>query len=239
MSFVAHTVAQAFGHIGSHSSDLAATSLRTVLLAIASTLTAALVGLPLGCALGAGAGRSRGFARIASNAGLGLPPVVLGVFVALALLPKAILGGLGWSNTVDAIVLAQTLLALPIVVALTAAAVTDLPVGMLDQARAFGARRLRVMVFALSEARAGVAIAVFATFGSALAEVGAVIIVGGNIRGETNTLASTVILDLAAGDAAAATANLIILLGLTLAAGLAFTLAQRDKRVHASAAQSA
>ena len=85
---------------------------------------------------------------------------------------------------------------------MTAAAVAGLPAGLLDQARAFGASRRAAGVLALREARVGVIAAVIAALLSALAEVGAVVIVGGNMRGRTNTLASTVLLDLAASDPA-------------------------------------
>ena len=91
-------------------------------------------------------------------------------------------------------ILAQTLLALPIVVALTAAAVAQLPRGLLDQARAYGASGPRRALLALREARVGVLAAAMAALGSALAEVGAVVIVGGNLRGQTDTLASACLL---------------------------------------------
>ncbi|MEA2266546.1 MAG: tungstate transport system permease protein, partial [Solirubrobacteraceae bacterium] len=121
---------------------------------------------------------------------------------------------------------AQTLLALPIVVALTASAIRSLPGGLLEQARAVGASGPQRAVLALREARIGVIAAVIVALGSAVAEVGAVVIVGGNVRGQTNTLASTVLLDLAAGDAAGATADVLVLLLLVLVLGAGLTVVQ-------------
>ena len=175
-----------------------------------------------------GAGtRPRRAGMVAANAGLGLPPVVLGVFLALILLPSSLLGPLEWTSTLQGVILAQTLLALPIVVALTAAAVAQLPAGLLDQARAYGASGARRALLALREARVGVMAAAIAALGSALAEVGAVVIVGGNLRGQTDTLASAVLLDLSAGDPVGATAHVLVLVGLVLLLGAVLTVVQQ------------
>jgi tungstate transport system permease protein len=227
MHFVLEMLAQAFDRIGSGDGALLATTWRTLRLAFVSTAIALALGLPLGLLLADARSRGRRAGLIVANAGLGLPPVVLGVYLALLLLPSAPLGGLAWTNTLEAVVLAQTLLALPLVVALTAAAVHALPDGLLAQARAFGAPAWRRGVLALREARVGVLAAVIAALGSAVAEVGAVVIVGGNIRGQTSTLASTVLLDLAAGDPAGATADVLVLLAVVLALGLVLTLVQQ------------
>jgi len=128
------------------------------------------------------------------------------------------------------VILAQTLLALPVVAALTAAAVRAVPIGLLDQARAFGASRVRVSALALREARVGVLAAAIAAMGSAFAEVGAVVLVGGNIRGETQTLASAVLVQVSAGEYGRAIALGAILLGLVLILAAALTVAQRTDR---------
>jgi len=231
-------LSQALDRIFSSDAALLATTWRTLALAFASTAIALALGLPLGLLLADARTRGRRAGLVVANAGLGLPPVVLGIYLALALLPGAPLGGLHWTYTLAAIVLAQTLLALPLVAALTAAAVHALPDGLLDQARAFGAPRARLALLALREARVGVLAAVIAALGSAVAEVGAVVIVGGNIRGQTSTLASTVLLDLAAGDPAGATADVLVLLAVVLALGLALTLVQqRGARARRSVAR--
>jgi tungstate transport system permease protein len=228
MHFVFEMLAQALNRIfGGDDPALLATTWRTLELAFVSTAIALAIGLPLGLLLADARSRGRRAALVLANAGLGLPPVVLGVYLALLLLPGSLFGRLEWSYTLQAMVVAQTLLALPLVAALTAAAVHALPAGLLDQARAYGARRTQLAALALREARVGVMAAVIAALGSAVAEVGAVVIVGGNMRGQTNTLASTVLLDLAAGDPPGAIANVLVLLTLVLALGLVLTLVQQ------------
>ncbi len=227
MHFLIEMLSQALDRIGAGDPELLGTTWRTLRLAIVSTALALAAGLPLGLLLADARTRRRRVGLVVANAGLGLPPVVLGVYLALLLLPGNALGGLQWTNTLQAVVLAQTLLALPLVTALTAAAVHALPPGLLDQARAYGATRTRVALLALHEARVGVIAAVIAALGSAVAEVGAIVIVGGNVRGQTNTLASTVLLDLAAGDPAGATADVLVLLAVVLTLGVVLTLVQQ------------
>jgi tungstate transport system permease protein len=207
--------------------DVWSTAWRTLRLALESTALALAAGLPLGVWLGEARTRGRRAGVIVANAGLGLPPVVIGIFLAISLYPASPLGDLELLYTLTAAIIAQALLALPIVVALTASAVAGLPAGLLEQARAFGAPPWQRRLLALREARVGVLAAVIAALLSALAEVGAVVIVGGNMRGDTNTLASTVLLDLSAADAAGATANVLILLVLVLLVGGLLTIVQQ------------
>jgi tungstate transport system permease protein len=230
MSFLLEMVGQALDRIGDGDTVLVSTIGRTLVLAVVSTLIALAIGVPIALWLTDRASRARRAGLVVANAGLGLPPVVLGVYLALLLLPASPLGPLEWTYTLQAMVLAQTLLALPIVVALTAAALRALPSGLLLQASAFGASQVAVGVLALREARVGLMAAMITALGSALAEVGAVVIVGGNSRGQTNTLASTVLLDLAAGDPAGATANVIVLLALMLVLGIVLTVVQQRLR---------
>ena len=139
-------------------------------------------------------------------------------------------GDLGLLYTLNGVIAAQTVLALPLVAALTAAAVQALPDGLLDQARAFGASRAQVAVLALREARVGVLAATIAALGSAFAEVGAVVLVGGNIEDETQTLASAVLVRVSAGEYGRAIALGAILLGLILVLAAGLTLAQQHER---------
>jgi tungstate transport system permease protein len=202
----------------------------TLRLAFWSTLCALVVGLPLGLGLGLGRFRGRRAGLALANAGMGLPPVVVGLVVALFLFRGAPLGGLNLLYTLNGVILAQTLLALPLVVALTAAAVQALPAGLLDQARALGASRWQVGALALREARIGVLAAAIAAMGSAFAEVGAVVLVGGNIEGDTQTLASAVLVRVSAGEYGRAIALGAILLGLILVLSAALTVAQQHER---------
>ena len=202
----------------------------TLRMALWSTLLALAIGLPLGLALGLGRFRGRRVLLALANAGMGLPPVVVGLVVALLLFRGAPLGSLDLLYTLNGVILAQTLLALPLVAALTAAAVQALPTGLLEQARAFGASRAQVAALALREARVGVLAATIAALGSAFAEVGAVVLVGGNLEGDTQTLASAVLVRVSAGEYGRAIALGVILLGIILLLASGLTLAQQHER---------
>lgn len=165
----------------------------TLRVAMISTGAALVVGLPIGLALGLGRFRGRRTLQLIANASLALPSVVVGIGVLLFLLPQGAFGSLRIEFTLQAVYIAQAVLALPYIVALTPAAIQGLPPGLLDQARALGAGRVQLGVFALREAKVGVLAAVIAAVGATIAEVGAVIIVGGNFQGSDETLASALL----------------------------------------------
>jgi tungstate transport system permease protein len=230
MQFIWDGTRQAVHLILGRDRDIVVIVETTLRVALWSTLLALAIGLPLGLALGLGRFRGRRLALGLANAGMGLPPVVVGLVVSLLLFRGAPLGGLGLLYTLDGVIVAQTVLALPVVAALTAAAVQALPRGLLDQARAFGASRAQIAALALREARVGVLAATIAAMGSAFAEVGAVVLVGGNIQGETQTLASAVLVRVSAGEYGRAIALGTILLGLILVLAAGLTLAQQHER---------
>ena len=230
MSFLLDGLRQAAELLARGDHDILVVVGTTLRLAFWSTLLALGLGLPLGLALGLGRFRGRRAGLALANAGMGLPPVVLGLVVALLLFRGAPLGDLNLLYTFEGMVLAQTLLGLPLVAALTAAAVQALPGGLLEQARAFGASRAQVAVLALREARVGVLAATIAAMGSAFAEVGAIVLVGGNLEGETQTLASAVLVRVSAGEYGRAIALGTILLGLILVLAGGLTLAQQHER---------
>jgi tungstate transport system permease protein len=189
---------QGFGLLGHDPAldDLIANTLR---LAIESTAIALLLGLPLAYWLSARATRARGIGRTIANAGLGLPPVGVGVYAFLLLPGTAPWGGY-WLGTWNAVILVQTVLALPIVVALCATAFLRLPAGLIDQARAFGASGWRLALFVVREAKVGVISAVILSMASAIGEVGAITIVSSNAAvSPTVTLAVSVLNDQARG----------------------------------------
>jgi tungstate transport system permease protein len=165
----------------------------TIRVAVVSTSAAIVIGLPLGVALGIGRFRGRRTLQLLANASLALPPVVVGIGVLLLVLQQGALGSLHLAFTLRAVYIAQAVLALPYIVALTPAAIQGLAPGLLDQARALGAGRAQVATFALREAKIGVIAAVITALGAAISEVGAVVIVGGNIQGHDQTLASALI----------------------------------------------
>jgi len=202
----------------------------TLELVFWATLLAMLIGLPIGLALGLGRFRTRRVWLGVANGGLGLPPVVVGLFVALILFRGGPLGGLHLIYTVRGMVLAQTILALPIVVALTASSVQAIDPSLLQQAGALGASRWRLSVFALREARTGVFVAAMAAMGASLSEVGAVVLVGGNLERETRTMAGAILTSLSGGYYAEGIALGIILLGLTFLLAAALTFIQHSSK---------
>jgi tungstate transport system permease protein len=188
----------------------------TIQVAAVATAAATVLGLPLGLLIGLGHFRGRGVLQVLANASLGLPPVLVGLFLFLIMVPQGPLGGFHLTATRRAVFIAQTVLALPYVVALTAAAVRGLPPGLLAQARALGAGRLQLAVLALREARIGVMAGVIAALGTALSEVGAIVIVGGNVYGYDQTLASAALYQSNAAHYVDAVAIGIVLVALIL-----------------------
>ncbi len=188
----------------------------TVQVAVVATVAAAAIGLPIGLAIGLGRFRGRRPLQILANASLGLPPVLVGLFLFLLFVPQGPLGSLRLPVTKQAVFIAQTVLALPYIVALTAAAIQGLPPGLLAQARVLGAGRRQLAALALREARIGVLAAVIAALGTTLSEVGAIVIVGGNVYGFDQTLASAALYEANAAHYADAVAIGIVLTGLIL-----------------------
>jgi tungstate transport system permease protein len=162
----------------------------TIEVAAVATAAATVIGLPLGVAIGLGRFRGRRAVQVLANASMALPSVLVGLLLFLAFTPAGPFGGLHLNATREGVLIAQTVLALPYVVALTAAAVQGVGAGLPAQARALGAGRLQVAALALREARIGVVVAIVAALGTALSEVGAIVIVGGNVYGYDQTLAS-------------------------------------------------
>lgn len=195
-------------------------SLRVTLSAV---LAAALIGLPLGAWLALARFPGRSLVIVLVNALMGLPPVVAGLVIFLLLSRSGPLGGLGWLFTPKAMIVAQTVLVLPIVVALTRQTVEDLLGEYQEHLASLGQTGGRAAATLLYEARFSLATALLAGFGRASAEVGAVLIVGGNIAGHTRTMTTAIALETSKGDLALALGLGCVLLALTLLVnGLAF-----------------
>lgn len=194
--------------------------MQTIRLSLSVTLTAVVVacviGLPLGAALALGRFPGRGAVIVFFNALMGLPPVVAGLVVYLMLSRSGPLGDLGLLFTPEAMILAQIVLVLPIVVSLTRSVVEDMWSEYSEQLRSLGAGRLRAVPTLLWDGRVSLLTGVVAGFGRASAEVGAVLIVGGNIAGHTRTMTTAITLETSRGNLGLAVALGIILLSLTL-----------------------
>jgi len=184
-------------------------SLRVTLTAM---LLAALIGLPLGALLGLARFPGRSAAIVVVNALMGLPPVVAGLLVFLVLSRSGPLGSLGWLFTPKAMIVAQTILILPIVIALTRQVIEDLWAEYREHLTSLGQTGLRAVPTLLWDGRFSLATALLAGFGRASAEVGAVLIVGGNIAGYTRVMTTSIALETSKGDLPLALALGIVLL---------------------------
>lgn len=197
----------------------------TVLLSLRVSLTASVLafalGLPIAALLAVTRFPGRRAMLVVANALLGLPPVVVGLCVYLLVSRAGPLGQLGLLFTPSAMILAQTVLALPIVVALVHRLLADLWSTYGDQLRADGASLHQAIVVLAAIGRSGLVTAFLAAFGRAIAEVGAILVVGGNIRGYTRTMTTTIALETSRGDLPLALALGLILLSLSLCASAA------------------
>lgn len=203
-------------------------SLQVSLTAVA---IAALLAFPLGAALALFRFPGRSAVIVLLNAFMGLPPVVAGLVVYLLLSRAGPLGQWGLLFTPTAMVIVQTLLIFPIVAALTRQVVSDLWEEYREQLTSMGATRLRAIPTLLWDARFSLITAVLAGLGRAMAEVGAVLIVGGNIAGVTRVMTTAIALETSKGNLALAVALGGILMMLTLAINaLAFGVGEFAKR---------
>jgi tungstate transport system permease protein len=184
-------------------------------VSLSAVALASLVGLPLGAAVALYRFPGRGGLIVLLNAAMGLPPVVVGLVVYLMLSRAGPLGSLGILFTPQAMVIAQAVLVAPIIAALARQTVEDLWAEMQEQLRSLGVGPTRAIPTLLWEGRFSLLMAVLAGFGRAIAEVGAVIIVGGNIAGVTRTMTTAIALETSKGDLALALGLGIILISLS------------------------
>ena len=186
-------------------------------VSLTASLCAFVVGAPTGTALAIYRFRAKGALIVIANALLGLPPVVVGLVVYLLLSRSGPLGSLGILFTPTAMVIAQALLGIPIVIALVHRMTVDIWATYGDALLVDGASRLRAMGPIMLIGRDGLLTAFLAAFGRAIAEVGAIIIVGGNIRGYTRTMTTAIALETSKGELSFALALGIILIILSMA----------------------
>ena len=199
MQDISAAIGLAFSLIVSGDSELAEIVLLSLQISLSAVALAALVGMPLGAALALFRFRGRGALVVVLNALMGLPPVVVGLFVYLMLSRAGPLGELGLLFTPSAMVIAQAILVTPIIAALTRQTVEDLYAEYSEQLRSLGVGPLRAIPTLLWDGRFSLLTAVLAGFGRAAAEVGAVIIVGGNINHVTRVMTTTIALETSKG----------------------------------------
>jgi tungstate transport system permease protein len=192
-----------------------------------ATLFSLLIGLPLGTALALGRFPTRRFWLSLINTGMALPPVVVGLVVSLSLWRSGPLGDLHLMYTPWAIVIAQVIIAVPVVTGLTYAALQQLDPRLPLQLLGLGASRRQMVVTLWKEAKLPLLAALMAGFGSVISEVGASMMVGGNLKGETRVLTTAIVLETSKGEFAAAIALSFILLLLAYFVNLVLTWLQQ------------
>ena len=180
-----------------------------------ATLAALAFGVPLGTVLAFRRFPGRGFIVTLINTGMGLPPVVVGLFVSIVLWRSGPLGFLEMLYTPGAIVVAQLIIAFPVITGLTMAALQQIDPKLLLQLKSLGASRIQLIALLLWEARLPMLAAVIAGFGAVISEVGAVMMVGGNILGHTRVMTTATVLETRKGNFEVAIALSLILLVLT------------------------
>jgi tungstate transport system permease protein len=189
-------------------------------------LLSTLIGIPLGAGLGLSRFLGRRLVIALLYTGMGFPPVVVGLFVYLMLSRSGPLGGLHWSAipplfTPGAMIVAQCIISFPLVAGFTMAAVMGVDPQLRQQVRALGATNWQTTVAVLMEARVGVVVSVIAGFGSIISEVGAVMMVGGNIEHSTRVLTTAIVLETRKGNFDLAMAIGVVLLGLSFLTNVA------------------
>jgi len=205
--------------------DLAEIILLSLQVSGIALLLSAIVGLPLGALLGLARFSGRRVVTALLYTGMGFPPVVVGLFVYLLLSRSGPLGQLDWPVipqlfTPGAMILAQTIIAFPLVAGFTMAAVMGVEPQLRMQVLSLGATRGQAVAAILREARVGVVAAIVAGFGSIISEVGAVMLVGGNIAGRTRVMTTAIVLETRQGNFDLAIVLGVILLAITFLANV-------------------
>jgi tungstate transport system permease protein len=226
MDFLAEGFRRALALLVAGDAEVYGIALLTLKVAVVATIVACGVGLPLGYVLATRRFWGRRAALTVVNTALAFPTVVVGLLLYSLLSRRGPLGGLGWLYTWQAIVVGDVLLALPIAAALSAAAVQGVDPRIRRTAETLGAGRWRTAWTVGREARFALAAVITAAFGQVVAEIGAAMIVGGNIRGSTRTLTTAVALYTSQGDFGLALALGLVLLMMALVVNVALQVLQ-------------
>jgi tungstate transport system permease protein len=202
----------------------------TLKVCLISILISTLIGLPLGILLGLTRFKGRRILLLFINMGLGLPPVVAGLWITMFLWRSGPLGDWSLLYSPTAIVMAQVLVSLPIVTSLTCSAFQQINDKMLLQIKALGATKWQTLMILINQSKIAILAAIMAGFGRVIAEVGAAMMVGGNIQGDTRILTTTIVMEVSKGNFEVALALSFILLTLALLITAALTFLQQRKR---------
>jgi tungstate transport system permease protein len=223
-------ITQAFWLVVHGDKEVAGIAMLSLAVSLSATVLSLAVGIPLGALVALKRFPGRSIAIGAVNTGMGLPPVVVGLFVTIMLWRNGPFGSLQLMYTAPAMMIAQFIIAAPVVVGLTVAAIQQLNPKLRLQILALGASRWQLVWLILREARLPLLAAVMAGFGAVISEVGASMMVGGNILHETQVLTTAIVLENSRGNFDVAIALSILLLALVFAVNLALTLIQQRRR---------
>ena len=210
--------------------EVLAVTLLSLKISCSATFASLCMGIPIGVFLALSHFPGRRFVVSLVNTGMGLPPVVVGLFVTLFLWRNGPLGFLEILYTPSAMILAQTVIAAPIVTGITIASIQSLPANLKLQVRALGATRLQTVWILVRESRLPLLAAVMAGFGGVISEVGASIMVGGNIKGQTRVLTTATVMETGKGNFDVAIALSLILLSLAFGVNYLLTVIQQRER---------
>ncbi|HEX3178783.1 MAG TPA: ABC transporter permease [Methylomirabilota bacterium] len=230
MDLVVGGVVEALRLLVSGDADVYAVLWLSLEVSTLATLVSLALGVPSGAMLALVRFPGRTAVVSLVNAGMGLPPVVVGLFVSLLLWRSGPLGAWELLYTPGAIVLAQAVIATPIVIGITLAAVQNVPEKFRLQMLALGASRTQMVAVVLREARLPMLVAVMAGFGGVISEIGASMMVGGNIKGQTRTLTTAMALETSKGNFEVAIALSLLLLALVFGVNWALTAIQQRGR---------
>jgi len=222
---------QSVGLILSGDAELLRVMALSLAVSTVATVLAACCGIPLGAALAIGRFPGRRPLQVTVNAGMGLPPVVVGLVVSILLWRTGPLGGLRLLFTPQAMVIAQFLVALPIAAGLTRSALGQVERDVLLALRVDGAGEARVARELVRLVAPQMLVVLAAAFGRAISEVGASLMVGGNLQGQTRILTTAITLETSKGEFARAIALGLVLLGLTLLVNAALSWRERSLAV--------
>ena len=230
MDLVLDGLWKAFHLLATRDPEVVGIALLSLEVSGAATLVSLLVGVSAGSLVALTRFPGKQLVVSVVNTGMGLPPVVVGLFVSILLWRNGPLGSLGLLYTPAAIVLAQAVIATPIVMGITIGAMQNLPPALRLQIEALGATRAQLVWMLMKEARLPLMAGVMAGFGGVISEIGASIMVGGNIRGSTRVLTTATVMETGRGNFDVAIALSVILLLLTLVVNYALTLVQQRER---------
>jgi len=227
MQFILQGLYQAFRLLFTGDSATYEIALRSLEVSVAALAVSLVVGVPAAAVIALTRFPGRRLAVAIVNTGMGVPPVVVGLVVALFLWRSGPLGSLNLMYTLQAMIIAQVLIALPIVVGLSLAALQQVDRGFRLQMMALGAGRWKMFLMLLREIKVPLMAAVMAAFGGVISEVGAVLMVGGNIVGQTQVLTTGIVTYTSMGLFASAVALAVVLMILSFSTNYAMTLIQQ------------